>query len=508
MGIIKSQSINASIYSYIGVLLGFFTSAIIMPKIMSTDQIGFIKLILAVTGVFSTIFSFGVGQLLFRSFPLFEEDKSKRRALLILALKIALFGSLMGIPFYWFTVAEFFNLDSPTQGIHKDTTFLVLVYLTIVARLFYNSIFGYTRMMNNITIDAFIQNVFHKGGILVIIGLFYLTYIDFQWFTYFYLALFLMFPIIISIYYTIRKDSMGIGDVLSETSAPQKFKKKEYKEFYRLLLFGMLTTLGGSLYLYLDTLMVNYYLGEHEVGIYGTMFLFGMIVIIPARSVKSISISILSRAFKENNTQNIKEIYQKSSITLLIIGGYIFMGVWCNMYSVFAFLPEEFQLGLWVVLLIGIGQLIDMATGVNNELIAASPHYKLNTWFTLLSILVGVGINMLLIPKYGITGAGMATMATILFINVVRLIAVYRIYHLIPFTYKTLVILFILIFITAGIEWIPNHSNALLNLFFKSSLISGVYIPLVYFLRISEDFNSMINGFLAKIGVKSLRKVE
>jgi O-antigen/teichoic acid export membrane protein len=263
----------------------------------------------------------------------------------------------------------------------------------------------------------------------------------------------------------------------------------------------MVTTIGGSLFLYLDTLMVNYYLGESEVGIYGTMFLFGVIVIIPARSLKSISVSVLSRAFKEKNDKTILEIYQKSSITLLIIGGYIFMGVWCNMYSVFGYLPEEFQLGYYVVLCIGIGQLFDMATGVNNELIAASPKYKLNTWFILISIIVGVLVNIALIPGLGINGAGLATLLTIIFVNLLRLIAVFRIYKIQPFTFQTIKVVLLITGVTLFVEYLPNLDNYILNLFFKGGVISLIYLPLVYFMKISEDFNQLITGVISKFKI-------
>jgi len=495
MGVIKSQSIYSTIYSYIGVVLGFVTSALIMPKILLAEQIGFIKLIVAITGVFASIFSFGIGQLLFRSFPQFENDLYKRRRLLGLSLKVALIGSLVAVPLFFLIASDAFNFSEITEGVNKNTQLLVLIFFTIVARLFYNSLFGYVRMMNNVVIDAFIQNIYHKGGILILLILFYLKVIDFQSFIYAYLILYLFFPILISLYYWLKKDAVGVGQIFQ---APDKtkegFTKTENKEFLRLLFFGMITTVGGSLYLYLDTLMVNYYLGEAEVGIYGTMFLFGVIVIVPARSLKSISVSVLSRAFKENNMQSVEEIYKKSSITLLIIGGYIFMGVWCNMYSVFGYLPEEFQLGYYVVLCIGIGQLFDMLTGVNNELIAASPHYKLNTYFTIISIVIGIAANILFIPNYGIDGAGYATLLSIAFVNLVRLIAVFKLYRLHPFSSQTIKIICIITIVTLVVQYIPNLTNYLVNLLFKGSIITLLYLPLVYFLKLSGDINDMILG--------------
>lgn len=495
MGVIRRQSTISALFSYFGVVVGFVTSALIMPKILSTDQIGLIKLIVAVTGVFSGIFSFGVGQLLFRSFPKFESEKGKRSKLYGVAIKVAIFGTLISIPFFIFTVDQLFNLESETSGISKGTLFLVLVFITIVSRLFYSAIFGYYRMQNEIVIDAFIQNVFHKLGILILLIALIFDLLNFSAFVYCYLGLYLFFPVII-VFYFFRKRNISneIHQIdLFGRKNKSRFSKSEKKEFLNLLIFGTLTTIGGSLFLYVDTLMVNFYLSESEVGIYGTMFLFGMIVIIPARSLKSISVSVLSKSFKENDINEITQIYKKSSITLLVIGGFIFMGVWCNMYSVYGYLPESFQLGKQVVLFIGLGQLFDMLTGVNNEIIAVSPKYKMNTYFILLSIIIGILINLWLIPLYGISGAALATMGTIVFINTLRLITVYKFFGIHPFSINTLKMIILIVGLTFFAQAIPNVENYILNILIKGSLISLIYIPVVYLSKVSEDINFMID---------------
>ncbi|WP_107038011.1 lipopolysaccharide biosynthesis protein [Brumimicrobium mesophilum] len=501
MGVIKKQSTISAIFSYIGVVVGFVTSALIMPKILDTNQIGLIKLIVAVSGVFSGIFSLGVGQLLIRSYQKFDSEKEKRSKLYGVAIKVVIFGSLLAIPFYIFGVDSLFNLKSDSLRFTKGTTFLTLVYLTIVARIFYSAIFGYYRMQNEIIIDAFIQNIFHKLGVLVLLVALFLEYFNFSTFIYLYIILYLFFPIIIIYYFQKKKDvdkEVHQIDLLGRKKK-SRFSSIEKKEFLNLLLFGTLTTIGGSLFLYVDTLMVNFYLSESEVGIYGTMFLFGMIVIIPARSLKSISVSVLSKSFQANDFKEITEIYKKSSITLLVIGGYIFIGVWSNMYSVFGYLPESFELGKYVVLFIGIGQLLDMVTGVNNEIIAVSPKYKLNTYFIILSIFLGVGINLWLIPQYGITGAAIATMGTILFVNLMRLITVYKYFKIHPFSTSTIKIILLIVGLTLLMEVIPNIENHFINLLIKGSLITIIYLPIVYYSKVSEDLNQMIDKLLKTV---------
>lgn len=43
MGIIIKQSIKGTIFSYIGVVLGFVTVGLLWPKLLNADQIGLIN---------------------------------------------------------------------------------------------------------------------------------------------------------------------------------------------------------------------------------------------------------------------------------------------------------------------------------------------------------------------------------------------------------------------------------------------------------------------------------
>jgi O-antigen/teichoic acid export membrane protein len=473
-----------------------------MPNLLQPEQIGLVKLIGAVTGVFSSVFSFGVAQLLFRMYPVYEGDKVKRRKLLFLSLKIALAGSVVALPFFLITVDQFFNLSVITQGVEKGSLFLILVFLSIVARLFYASLFGYIRMMNDVVTDAFIQNVYHKLVTLVLLVILFFEVLNVNSFIYLSTAIYFLYPIIIGVRYMLKKDAIKPSEI-SFKNRDKSFSSAEQKEFFNLLLFGLLTTIGGSMYLYLDTLMVNHYLGEFEVGIYGTMFLFGIVVIIPARSLKSIAVSILSRSFKDNDMENVATVYKKSSITLLIVGGYLFLGIWCNLYTVFTVLPKVFELGKYVVFFIGLAQVIDMMAGVNNELNSASPKYRWNTWFTLMAIVVGLIINILLIPKYGMNGAAIATFSTIVMINLIRLLTVYKLYYIQPFTLNTLKVVLLLVGVGVIVSNLPNIENSLINLIYKGGLITVLYFPLVYILKVSDDVNEMIDKVLIALRLKS-----
>lgn len=492
MGSIKTQSIYSTIISYIGVAIGFVTAALIMPRVLETDQLGLIKLINAVTAVFASVFSFGVAQLLFRTFPGFSKDPGKLGKLFYLAIKIALFGALIALPVYIFTAQDLFNYTTEIRNFKKTEYFLAAVFIVIIARLLYQSLFGYVRMLNQVVIDAVIQNIFLKGGVLILIIFFYFNLLSYSSLVYINMGLYLFTPIIIVLFLLYTRSLPGIRQKV-------RFTKSEIKEFVSLSLFGMLTTIGGSLYLYMDILMVNYYLGEAEVGIYGTMFLFGIIVIVPAKSLKSISIPVLAKAIGDKRMEEVATIYKKSSIILLIVGGYIFTGVFCNLYSVYGFLPVEFSGSTMIVFFIGIAQLVDMLTGVNSEIISTSKYYKLNTYIVIIAIVTGFISNIIFIPIYGITGAAFATFLSVLLINLIRYILVWKIYGIQPFTSDTYKVILLLMVTIVLVSLIPNLNNSILNLIFKGLMITIIYLPIIYKLNVSKDINSMMDKYFRRL---------
>ena len=490
MGTIKSQSVSTTIISYIGVVIGFVTSALIMPKVLTSDQLGLVKLIVAVTGVFAGVFSFGVSQLLYRTYPRYSDDSKKLSKLFYLSIKISLLGTLVALPVYYLMAYDLFNYEIKVPSFEKTEFFIASIFVVIVFRLFYVSIFGYIRMMSKVVIDAIIQNIILKGGILLLISLFVFGYLDYSLFVYGLMILYIFFPLIL-IFYLIKNNSFP------KIRFGERFSKYEKKEFFSLSLFGMLTTIGGSIYLYIDTLMVSHYLGESDVGIYGTMFLFGVIVIIPARGMKNIAVSIISKSFQSGNFDEVVSIYKKSSITLLIVGGFIFLGVYTNLYSVFGYLPEIFSVGAPIVLFIGAAQLLDMICGVNYEVIAASKHYRINTWFTFLTAISAILLNVIFIPTYGTTGAAVATFSSILLVNLLRIIAVWKLFKIHPFTIKSLYAIGVLVGSYVIVVSIPDFDNYILNLFFKGSILTLIYIPAVYFLKLSEDINDLIDKVIS-----------
>src|SRR5690606_9318154 len=93
----------------------------------------------------------------------------------------------------------------------------------------------------------------------------------------------------------------------------------------------------------LDAIMIERMLDLKQAGIYGRTMFFGVLVAIPYRAIHKISSGLLSGSFKENNMDNVRDIYYKSTMSQLVLAAFIFTGIWLNIHNVFHVIPESYE---------------------------------------------------------------------------------------------------------------------------------------------------------------------
>ena len=155
-----------------------------------------------------------------------------------------------------------------------------------------------------------------------------------------------------------------------------KSKVATFKEFLTFGSFGLLANISGVIVLEIDRVMISNMLSLSQNGIYTTAFFFGIFLSIPSRGLKRVALVVIADAWKENDKIIIQEINKKSALNQFLFGSYLFLGIWLNVDYVLQFLPEEYGLGKFVILFIGLGKLVEMAMGVNAEIIATSTYYS------------------------------------------------------------------------------------------------------------------------------------
>ena len=96
-------------------------------------------------------------------------------------------------------------------------------------------------------------------------------------------------------------------------------------------------------------------------------------------------------------------------------------------------------------------------------------------------------------------GAAFASFISKLAINLIRVIFIFLKFKLIPYTYKYWIIGIIAIISYYLTKIFGNIDLLLVDIFLKSSIVTIIFILLTYVLKISDDFNRLINNVFRKI---------
>ena len=249
--------------------------------------------------------------------------------------------------------------------------------------------------------------------------------------------------------------------------------------------------------------MITGMIGLSATGIYASCMIFGMMVSLPSRSILKITNIVSARAWKENDMAAIKNIYEKSCMTLFIIGLLMFIGLWVNIDNIFEILGPKFVSGRWVIFFIGLGSLIDMTTGANSSILGSSPQYKVQSLFLIVLVVLLILTNFLLIPIYGITGAAIGGAVSLSILNLFRFLYLWYKYNLQPFNLKFLLVAAIGIIAYLISLLLPVLPNFIFDILVRSSIFSVLFCLPVYLLKLSPDINEKADEVLRKFGFKT-----
>jgi len=271
---------------------------------------------------------------------------------------------------------------------------------------------------------------------------------------------------------------------------------KSMAEYAAYAFLGSVTamTLGN-----IDMLMVGGMTNLAETAVYAVSLYLATMIKIPAKALMKISQPLIAEAQYKKDLNTISEIYTKSSINQMLVGGIIFIIIGVNLGHVYQFLPEEYHAGVYVFLFIGLAKMIDMTAGLNAAIIRTSSWYRFDLYATLLLVVLTVVTNLIFIPIFGITGAAMATALSVLVHNVVYVIYVLVRMGIHPFTKKNLTGIAVLItalLIAWGIPEIPVWG---IDLILRSAVSVAIVTIGIFVLDLSEDLQDFIRKSVASL---------
>lgn len=492
MGVIIRRSFKTLIITYLGLFIGYINNLWLYPLILSKEEIGFVRILISVSFFFASLASLGTINIPNRYFPYFNDKKNQHNGFLFFLLLISLAGFILfSILFLGFR-GVIFNIYSENAPLLLEYFyyFIPLSYIVLLTSIFRS----YLVIQEKPVTPNFVNEILIRILLLIGLLLYFEHLFEFGGFVN-YLIFTYLISLIVLVVYTHSKGVLFLTPNLSV-----------FKSIYikGIIAYGGFTLLGSAssiLIINIDSLMLSAYKGLGQTGIYTIAFFIATVIEIPKRSLSQSIIPMVSEANKNNNTGVLESLYKKSSINQLIIGSLIFIGIWINIENIFHIMPnsEIYIQGKWVVFFIGLGKLFDMTTGINGEIIGTSRFYKFDFGFLVGLGLMSVVTNLILIPRYGMSGAAVASLISVFIFNTARLFFLSIKMKIQPFSFNTLKVLMIILITVLINYYIPEQKGAVPDILIRSLVVFLIFNVLIIITRSSDEVNNLLRKLISLI---------
>lgn len=218
--------------------------------------------------------------------------------------------------------------------------------------------------------------------------------------------------------------------VFSLVYSSKYFKLVKFKNFYlvdnlKLSSNLLLSELSLKILATVSPFIIGLYLNIEEVGFFYTAFLLANFTSFFISITNNLVSNRLSNLFHSKNYDKILEISNKTSFWLGLFGIFSFIFFIFFGKFILGFWGEQFVINSYIVLLIlTFGELVNCFGGCSGVIISTCNLEKRGLYISYFCCILNLILQFVLIPKFGIIGAAIATSLSVIFYNVLKLVVV------------------------------------------------------------------------------------
>lgn len=486
MGIVIKQSIKNTITTFLGFGIGALNTLFMYPYFLGKDYFGLTGYVLSAANILYPIMSFGIQNTLIKFFNENNKTEQELNSYITYMLLVPLFFIVpLMVLFYFFydTIAAYESQENPIIY-----SFVWIIPIIGIFMGYFEIFYAWLRAHMKSVFGSFVKEVFVRILITLLLFGVYFEYITPSDFIY-SLVLVYGISLLLIVFYANK-----VKKIVLHFKIP-----KQSNSILTYTVFIILSASIANMLLDIDKYMIKHYMKIDNIAYYSVAIFIAMVISVPSRAMHQITYPITAKLMSENKWQELNDLYKKSSITLQVVGGLILLGILVNINQLYLMLPAEYSQGLFVVFTIGLSKYFDLILGNNNAIIFNSKYYRAVLILGLLLIVLIVLLNMYFIPNFGLNGAALATLIAITLYSLAKLLFVVLKMKLFPFTTKTLISLFLVLISFLVFYFWDFNFHPVINIALKSILVSGFYLGLSYYLKISSDINFVINSVFKKV---------
>jgi O-antigen/teichoic acid export membrane protein len=496
MGIIQRQGSINTVLTYLGFGIGFLNVIILYPRLLTQEQFGLTRLFMELGDITSGIILFGVPSVIIRFFPYYKRNRDKD--MLFLSLAFCTITLILG-----FGIIFSFRDYILSKYASQSALFAQYYYLIFVLIFFnvYLQIFNHYTIANEKTIITAVgQQLMSRLFPMILLLFVLIDLIDFKLFIHLF-ALNTFVQLVVLLVYMKRNNILTFSFKLSLTT--KKYLNPMIVYGLSIYIVIVVETLAWSI----QAVTISLVHGISSTAIFTVASYVAQIIQIPQRSIALIALPVFSKSWAVRDFETINMVYKKSSLNLTIIGVFLFLVININLESIFYIVGQNYSGGIKVCMLMALAYIIDLSFGLNNEIITTSKYWRFNSITHIFFLLLLIPTNYFFIRHFGIIGAAYSLILSLSLYNTWRMLFLYKKHQLFPFSKTNFIIILYGIGLLLLIRYVfsvfvdtnSNLFSHFVSIALKTVVAVLFYLVPVYYLKISEDLNSMVDKMLKRI---------
>jgi O-antigen/teichoic acid export membrane protein len=495
MGLVIRQTFKASVANYIGVAFGFINILILMPLIFSKSEIGILRMLIDNHVALAGFALMGITSSLNRYFPKFKNDPTGKNhgmdfwAAVIPFIGFVLISLLLVAAKDWLV---WYFQDNAAEFLEYYLLFIPLVF----SQVFFSVFEAAAAIEGRIVVPKLLKEVVLRVTTAIAFLCYYFGWLNFTQ-SIFLLLFFYVIQVVFVLYYfkSLRKINLR---------PDFKFIKENpeiIKDFFGYTSLITLGSISGLVIAKLDFTMISSMMGLGHTGVYALAFHAAMIIEIPKRALTQILAPTISEHLNNGLIIETEDLNKRTAIIQYIPGLFLLLGLLINIENLYEIMPngKDFIDGKYVIAIIASAKCFEMISGSGYQILLYSKFYYVSFIMTVTSAIFGIYLNLWLIPLFGINGAALATALVLIFQQLLINGSIFLNLKIHPLSWPILWLTLIFLFVLFLNYLLPVLPNVWLDIAVRSSIFPGLFVLIVYKLKLSEDANKLIRDVINRI---------
>ena len=495
MGVIAKQSIRGTIVTYLGIAVGVVTTFFVLTRFLTTEEIGLARVLIDTAILFIGLAQLGTNASIIRFYPYFrEKDSEEDHGFFFWALVVPFIGFVLFALIYWacrVPIGAWFGDKSPL--------FVEYYYFVLPLAFFmlYQTICESTcNVLMNIVLPRAVRELVVRIGLLAIYLLYAAKVFSLDGLV---IGICVNYSIaaLINLCYFFSLKRINLRPDWTFLRENKKLVRR-YLIYTGFLIISAVTTVLAPT---LASFFVTAKMGLDSTGIFAIATYIAVLVSVPNRSVAAIASPQLARAIKEQNREECSVLLCQVTRNMLLIGGFILLGLWVNIDLIFHILPNGavYATAKDVVLILGISQLILGTFSICFTALNYSRFYAFSLLLSLILTVSALLLNNYLVPSMGMNGAALSNLLSYGLYYLLIILTVVPLCRIKVIDAKWGYILLLLLTLFA-LNWAWQTFLPTLNIWLDSLLRSLVLIGggafIAYKAKLSPEINQQLCAIL------------